>query len=112
MKRTTKAAAVFLALIMAVFSFTGCAKDASKEIILYNTESLYIERQGAKTSIYDLEGNATYTINRHRAREKKNASAWISKARTIADTDTIHIQTVHGLIIVTSKANGAALYIR
>lgn len=34
------------------------------------------------------------------------------EAQTTADTATITIQTVHGLIIVTSKATGETIYIK
>ena len=109
----SKAAALLLALVMALFALTGCTDTASEVLTLYDANGFKIERQGAETRIYDLEGGADYTFTSHRVRvDKSNPAAQISEAKTTADTDTITIQTVHGLIIVTSKATGTTLYIK
>ena len=107
-----RAAALLLALVMALFALTGCTKTAPATITLYDTESLYIERQGAETRVYDRVGGADYTFTSHRVRAAKGTAAQISEAKTTADTDTIKIQTVHGLIIVTVKDTGTTLYIK
>lgn len=112
MKRKTKAAAVILALIMAVFALTGCTESAPAAITLYDTESLYIERQGAETRVYDRVGGADYTFTSHRVRAAKGTAAQIREAQTSTDTDTIQIKTVYGLIIVTDKTTGTTLYIK
>ena len=106
----SKAAAVLLALVMALFALTGCTNDAGKVFTLYDGNGLKIEREGVETRIYDLEGEAEYTFTSHRV--KKSAAEPVKEAQTTTDTDTITIQTVHGLIIVTSKATGTTLYIR
>lgn len=104
-----KAAAVLLALVMALFALTGCTNDAGKVFTLYDGNGLKIEREGVETRIYDLEGEAEYTFTSHRV--KKSAAEPVKEAQTTTDTDTIKIQTVHGLIIVTSKATGETIYI-
>lgn len=106
----SKAAAVLLALVMAVFALTGCTNDAGKVFTLYDGNGLKIEREGVETRIYDLEGEAEYTFTSHRV--KKSAAEPVKEAQTTTDTDTIKIQTVHGLIIVTSKATGTTIYIK
>lgn len=106
----SKAAAVLLALAMALFALTGCTNDAGKVFTLYDGNGLKIEREGVETRIYDLEGEAEYTFTSHRV--KKGAAEPVKEAQTTTDTDTIKIQTVHGLIIVTSKATGTTLYIK
>ena len=111
-KQTTKAVAVLLALVMAVFALTGCTKSEADILTLYDANGLKIEREGAQTRIYDLEGDAEYTFTTHRQRVKAGTVAQVTEARTTADTDTIKIQTAHGLIIVTSKASGTTLYIK
>lgn len=108
----SKAAAVLLALVMALFALTGCTNDAGKVFTLYDGNGLKIEREGVETRIYDLEGEAEYTFTSHRVRAAKGTAAQISEAKTTADTDTITIQTVHGLIIVTLKDTGTTLYIK
>lgn len=110
MRKLTKAAAVLLALVLAVFALTGCTKTGGEVLTLYDANGLKIEREGAQTRIYDLEGDAAYTFTAHRV--KKSAAEPVKEAQTTADTDTITIQTVHGLIIVTSKATGTTLYIK
>ena len=110
MRRHSKAAAVLLALVMAVFALIGCTKNEADILTLYDANGLKIERQGAETRIYDLEGEAEYTFTSHRV--KKGAAEPVKEAQTTTDTDTIKIQTVHGLIIVTSKATGTTLYIK
>ena len=110
MKRKT--AALLLALVMAVFALTGCTKTGGEVLTLYDANGLKIEREGAQTRIYDLEGGADYTFTSHRVRAAKGTAAQISEAKTTADTDTVTIQTVHGLIIVTEKATGTTLYIK
>ena len=106
----SKAAAVLLALVMVLFALTGCTNDAGKVFTLYDGNGLKIEREGVETRIYDLEGEAEYTFTSHRV--KKSAAEPVKEAQTTTDTDTIKIQTVHGLIIVTSKATGTTLYIK
>lgn len=105
-----KAVAVLLALTMAVFALTGCTKSEADILTLYDANGLKIKREGAQTRIYDLEGDAEYTFTTHRV--KKNTAEPVKAAQTTADTDTITIQTVHGLIIVTSKATGETIYIK
>ena len=105
-----KAVAVLLALVMAVFALTGCTKTQQGTITLYDGNGLKIEPEGVETRIYDLEGEAEYTFTSHRVR--KSAVEPVKEAQTTTDTDTITIQTVHGLIIVTSKATGTTLYIK
>lgn len=109
-RKLTKAAAVLLALVLAVFAFTGCTKTGGEVLTLYDANGLKIEREGVQTRIYDLEGEAEYTFTAHRV--KKSAAEPVKEAQTTADTDTITIQTVHGLIIVTSKATGTTVYIK
>jgi hypothetical protein len=112
MKRKTKAAAVLLALVMAVFALTGCTKTAPAAITLYDTETLYIEREGAETRVYDRVGNADYTFTSHRVRAGQGTAAQISEAKTTTETDTIKLQTVYGVIIVTDKTTGTTLYVK
>lgn len=110
MRRHSKAAAVLIALVMAVFVLTGCTNSKGGTFTLYDANGLKIEREGAQTRIYDLEGDAEYTFTAHRV--KKSTAEPVKEAQTTADTATVTIQTVHGLIIVTSKATGETIYIK
>ena len=106
----SKATALILALVMALFALTGCTKAQQGTYTLYEANGLKIEREGAETRIYDLEGEAEYTFTSHRV--KKSAAEPVKEAQTTTDTDTIKIQTVLGLIIVTSKATGTTFYLK
>ena len=90
---------------MALF-LTGCA--TGEAITLHDTDSLYIEREGNITRIVDRAGDDTYTLKTVRTHWQP---AQISEATTTADTDTLRLQTVGGLIIVTDKTSGKVLYI-
>ena len=113
MKTSKRAAALLISLVMALFCFTGCTK-AERVNILYDTETLYIEREGAKTRVYDRIGEARYTFTSHRVRVRQDQSEAErqskDKAQTAADTDTIKIQTVHNIIIVTDRTTGEVYY--
>ena len=111
MNNRLKATALLLALVMAVFALTGCTKDGGV-VTLYDTNALKIEQEGAETRIYDLEGDAEYTFTSRKVRAARGTIAHISEAKTAADTDTVTVQTVYGVIIVTVKETGETLYIR
>lgn len=120
-----KAAALLLAVVMAVLTLTGCTAPQSGAeahqsdettrrgvIILYDADGLKIEREGAETRIYDLVGDAEYTFTTRRVKRATSAAAYISEGKTATDTETLTIETVYGLIIVTEKATGETIYIR
>ena len=108
----SKATALILALVMALFALTGCTKTAPAVITLYDTETLYIEREGAETRVCDRVGNADYTFISHRAKTDGSPAAQIREASTTANTDTVEIKTVYNLIIVTDKTTGTTIYIK
>lgn len=112
MNRGYKAAALMIALVTAVFALTGCTKGGGNVITLCDTNALKVEREGAETRIYDREGEAEYTFTSHRVRAAKGTASQISEAKTAADTDTVEIKTIYGVIIVTVKDTGETLYIR
>ena len=107
MNARNRTAALFIALIMAIFLLTGCKETAPAT--LYDAGNVYIECAGRKTTVYDRAGNAEYIFTLRPVRKK---AARISGTRTTADTDTIKLQTVYGLIIVTDKSTGKTIYIK
>lgn len=108
MKKTT---AFIIALGMLILSLTACGKGADDITTLYEGNAVKIEREGAITRIYDLEGGGEYSFTTHRTRAKKGTAEAVRTANTSTTTDTIKISTVHGLIIVTT-ADGETLYIK
>ena len=103
--------ALIIALGTLVFALTACGKGAGDIVTLYEGNALKIEREGAITRIYDLEGGGEYTFTAHRTRTSKDAAQYVQEAQTTAKTETIEIKTVHGIIIVTT-ADGETLYIK
>lgn len=67
---------------------------------------------GAVTTISDLEGGNTYTLKTVRVKRSETTSQDKATAKTIADTDTIQIQVVHDVLIVTFKGTGDTVYIK
>ena len=107
MKRTT----ALILLVGLLFALTACGRTADDKLTLYEGNALKIEREGAITRIYDLEGGGEYTFTTHRTRAKKGTEDIVKTANTTTTTDTIKISTVHGIIIVET-ADGETLYIK
>lgn len=104
-------AAFIIILAMAAVFLVGCTGTQQDAVTIYETDTLKIERQGAETRIYDLVGDSEYTFTAHRTKVKKDAAQNVQEAKTTANTDTIEIKTVHGIIIVTT-ADGKTVYIK
>ena len=92
-----------------IVALAGCAKES---IVLYDSDLLRVERAGAVTTISDLEGGNTYTLKTVRVKRSETATQGKATAKTIADTDTMHIQVVHDVLIVTFKGSGDTVYIK
>lgn len=107
-----KASALLCAVIIALFALTGCRNSVADKLTIYETETLKIEREGAKTTVYDVTGGASYVFTTTRTRTPKGSAAQISEATTTTDTETITLQTVYNMIIITDKTTGETLYIR
>ncbi len=108
MKRS-KPVIVLAALVLALFTVTGCTKIEPAVQTIYSTDTLKIESQGAETRVYDCAGNATYTFTTHRVRKVQGGD--IATVKTTTDTDTIRLQTVRSLIIATDKTADTTVYI-
>lgn len=107
-----KASALLCAVIIALFALVGCTNGAPDKVTIHDTNTLKIEREGAKTTVYDVTGGASYVFTTTRTRTPKGSAAQISEATTTADTGTIRLQTVYNMIIITDKTTGETFYIR
>lgn len=99
----------FIVAAVLIVALTGCAK---KSIVLYDSDLLRVERAGAVTTISDLEGGNVYTLKTVRVKKSETATQGKATAKTIADTDTMHIQVVHDVLIVAFKDSGDTVYIK
>lgn len=111
MKRAIKAAAA-ICLLAAVFALVSCATATAKEITIHDTETLKIAQSGHITTVYDLAGNAEYSFITRRVRTQPGAAENVRQAATQTETETIRIQTVYGILIITDKTTGEVVYIR
>lgn len=90
---------LILALILAL---AGCA---STHKVLHDTDTLRVERDGRSLVVYDLAGDATYTLATKRVREAPQ------EPRSLVDTDTITITAQPGLTVITDKTAGTVVSI-
>ena len=107
-----KRIAFLLALSMLLVALIACKSPAADIVTLYEGNGLKIEREGAVTRVHDLTGGAMYTFTAHRQRVVRGAAELVKVAMIAADTPTVKIQTVHGLIIIEAKSSGVTLYVR
>lgn len=103
--------ALIIALGMPLFFLTACGNSTGEALTLYEGNAVKIEREGQITRIYDLAGNAEYTLKTHRTKKEKEKADSVKEAQTAASTETINIKTAHGIIIVTT-ADGKTFYIK
>lgn len=99
----------FIVAAVLIVALAGCTKE---NIVLYDSDLLRVEGAGAVTTISDLEGGNTYTLKTVRVKRSETATQGKATAKTIADTDTMHIQVVHDVLIVTFKGSGDTVYIK
>ena len=99
----------FIVAAVLIVALAGCTKES---IVLYDSDLLRVERAGAVTTISDLEGGNTYTLKTVRVKRSETATQGKATAKTIADTDTMHIQVVHDVLIVAFKDSGDTVYIK
>lgn len=101
MKRIT----AILLLACIIITAAACGREART---LYESPGLKIDRCGNETTIQDKHTGSLYTLQAALTRRPKGTPAQI---KDIADTPTISIQAGGGLVIVTDKTNGQAVYI-
>lgn len=110
-------AAALVAAIIVTLVVDAIHASTVTTVTLYDTDTLRIEKEGAETRIYDLAGNEDYTFTKQRVRRVKDSSTPATEPqpkdtpRLCADTDTIKLETVHSIIIITDKTAGSTYYI-
>ena len=99
-------------LIMALFlSLAGCSRPQEPATI-WDTATLQIKQQGRELYLYDLAGGSSYTIKRQRVKKTAESREPVQTAKTLIDTDTLQVEAVKGLVIVTDRTAGKVLYIQ
>lgn len=104
--------AVIIAVIMAIFTLTGCREERQAVTVLYDTETLHIEQRGAETGIYDRINDTEYLFICRRVRVRPGQTDQIKEAKTAVNTSTLKVQTVYGILVITDKTAGKTVYIK
>lgn len=103
---------VMTASLLACGTLEGSVLASGDIVTLYDSDTVKIEREDRETRIYDLEGNAQYSFQVKRIRQPKGTAEAVKTATVNVNTSTVKIETVHGLIIVTIKAEGKTIYVK
>lgn len=98
--KITKIITLFLAALIIVGALAGCTSHQ----VLHDTDTLRVERDGRSLVVYDLAGEATYTLTTKRVRKTE-------EPRSLVDTDTITITAQPGLTVITDKTAGTVVSI-
>lgn len=92
---------ILLALLVSVLA--GCTSHK----VLHDTDTLRVERDGRSLVVYDLAGDATYTLATKRVRKTETAQ----EPRSLVETDTLTITAQPGLTTITDKTAGTIVQI-
>ena len=98
--KITKIITLFLAALIIMGALAGCTSHK----VLHDTDTLRVERDGRSLVVYDLAGDATYTLATKRVRKAE-------EPRSLVDTDTITITAQPGLTVITDKTAGTVVSI-
>lgn len=98
--KNTKIITLFLAALIIMGALAGCTSHK----VLHDTDTLRVERDGRSLVVYDLAGDATYTLATKRVRKTE-------VPRSLVDTDTITITAQPGLTVITDKTAGTVVSI-
>lgn len=98
--KITKIITIFLAALIIMGALAGCTSHK----VLHDTDTLRVERDGRSLVVYDLAGDATYTLATKRVRKTE-------EPRSLVDTDTITITAQPGLTVITDKTAGTVVQI-
>jgi len=104
---------VFVLVLFMAFLLTlaGCTRQQEPATI-WDTPTLQIKQQGRELYLYDLAGGSSYTITSKRVKKTPESREPVQTAKTLIDTDTLQVEAVKGLVIVTDRTAGKVLYIQ
>lgn len=109
--QTMKKAIIPVLIMALLLSLAGCSKQR-EPVTIYDSETLQIKQQGRELYLYDLAGGSSYTIKRQRMKKTPESREPVQTAKTLIDTDTLQVEAVKGLVIVTDRTAGKVLYIQ
>lgn len=87
--KIAKIITLFLAALIIMGALAGCTSHK----VLHDTDTLRVERDGRSLVVYDLAGDATYTLATKRVRKTE-------EPRSLVDTDTITITTTRDKVLM------------
>ena len=95
---------LFLALIIIMGALAGCS---STHKVLHDTDTLRVERDGRSLVVYDLAGDATYTLATKRVLKGQQET----RPRNLVDTETITITAQPNVTTILDKTAGTKVTI-
>lgn len=110
MQKRQRTLALILTLAV-VLMLAGCTRQQEPATI-WDTPTLRIEQQGRELCLYDLAGGSSYTITSKRVKKTPESRKPVQSANLLIDTDTLQVEAVKGLVIVTDRTAGKVLYIQ
>lgn len=75
--------------------------EEAENVVLISTDTLIVTREGNKTTISDLTSGQTHTLIMKKILRRKTDTS--PRASIINDTDTLQIQQLRGVLLVTEK---------
>ena len=101
--KITKIITLFLAALIIMGALAGCTSHK----VLHDTDTLRVERDGRSLVVYDLAGDATYTLATKRVRKTDTPQ----EPRNLVETDTLIITAQPNLTTITDKTAGTVVKI-
>ena len=79
---------------------------------IYASDTMRIERDGLKLTIFTLTDGVTHTLAPRLTRRLPGNFGVIQEAKLLTDAQAYKIETAAGTVIITDKEAGKVLYIR
>lgn len=99
---------IILAVLALCFFFTACGADKEAYNTVISTDTLLVQQRSTDTIITSKTADKEYKLERHRVLHKKDAP---TKSSVLIDDDTIKVEQVKGVLIVTDKVTGTSYFL-
>ncbi len=91
---------IIAVLLLALLLLSGCTK---RQIVLIDTETCRITREGDTIALYSAEANEAYTITTRRVRVEKGKQLPV---RVLVDSGAFYVCSGSGVLWIVDRATG------
>lgn len=100
-----KRIAILILSAVLLAALVGCGNR--EEVSLLTTDAVIVTHAGSVTTVTDRTNGEQYTFTQRRVKRPQNAAEAQQRmiARTAVDTDSLTVELVHDIIILTVKSN-------